>query len=121
MSVFKNTFIFLTLLALHVELLLVFLNLAYFLYFINLFIVLYLLNKYLKNYSFFALALHVAVVLVVINLDIYNEYLFEFLLNFNLLGKYPHIDSEIMYYLSAVHLFIFINLKRLVEFLGYNS
>ena len=120
MNFIRNTLLFLILLALHVELLLVFSSSLYFLYFINLLFVLYLLNRYIKNYPLLTLALHVGLVLIIVNLDIYNEYIFEILLYFDFLGKFIHINSEVMYALSIVHLLVFINLKRLGDILGYN-
>ena len=121
MKFVKISLIFVLLLALHVELLLVFISSFYLFYFINLLLVSFFLYHYIKNYSLVALALHVAIVLLLINLDIYDEYIFEFLLHFNLLGKLNYINSEVMYLLSAVHLLVFINLKRLGELLGYNK
>jgi len=120
MNFIRNTLLFLILLALHVELLLVFSSSLYFLYFINMLFVLYLLNRYIKNYPLLTLALHVGLVLIIVNLDIYNEYIFEILLYFDFLGKFIHINSEVMYALSIVHLLVFINLKRLGDILGYN-
>ena len=120
MNYIRNTLIFLFLLALHVELLFIFSASLYLLYFINLVFVLYLLNRYIKDYPLITLALHVALILIIINLNIYDEYIFEVLLHFDLLGKIIYINSEVMYALSVVHLLVFINLKRLGDILGYN-
>ena len=121
MNYIRNTLIFLFLMALHVELLFIFSASLYLLYFINLVFVLYLLNRYIKDYPMITLALHVALILIIINLNIYDEYIFEVLLHFDILGKLTYINSEVMYALSIVHLLVFINLKRLGEILGYNK
>ena len=120
MNFIRNILIFILLLALHVELLLIFSSSLYLLYFINLVFVIYLLNRYIKNYPVRILALHVALVFIIINLDIYDKYIFELSLHFNLLGKIIYTNREVMYVLFVVHLLVFINLKRLGEFLGYN-
>jgi len=115
-----NTFIFIILLSLHVELLLIFMSSLYLLYFINLLFALYILNYYVQKYSIIILFLYVAIVLIFVNLNIYTEFVFEIFLSFNIVDKKIYIDNEVMYALSAIHLFVFINLKRLGEFLSYN-
>ena len=116
----KNTLIFMILTALHVELLWLFSSSFYLLYFVNILLILYFLHRYFDNYPLIYLALYIPLILVMINSDIYDEYLFEFLLNFNLFKRYIYVNSEVMYVLSIVHLLVFINLKRLGDILGYN-
>ncbi len=116
----KNTLIFMILIALHVELLWLFSSSFYLLYFVNILLVLYFLYRYLDNYPLIYLAIYIPLVVVMINSDIYDEYLFDFLLNFNFLKRYIYVNSGVVYTLSIVHLLVFINLKRLGEFLRYN-
>jgi hypothetical protein len=60
--------------------------------------------------------LHAAMVLAVINLEIYDELLFELYLWLNILDRVPHINSEIIYALTTVHILFLINLKRFENF-----
>ncbi|MCF6310416.1 MAG: hypothetical protein L3J19_08130 [Sulfurimonas sp.] len=103
-------------LLLHVELIFIFSINFYALYFLNLFIVMYILYRKFSDFSFMIFFLHIAIVLAVINLEIYNELLFELYLWLNILDKVPHINSEVIYALTAVHILLLINLKRFENF-----
>ncbi len=112
MKFINYTLVFILLLALHVELFLVFSMSYYFLYFVNLFIVLYILYKKYQVDNIYNFFLHVAIVFIIVNLDIYDELTFELFLYFNTLDKLIYVNSEIMYILSGVHIFVFLNLKK---------
>ena len=56
--------------------------------------------------------LHVGTVIYMINTLTYEDVIFEIELYFDLLGKHIHVDSEIMYILSMVHIVVLINLKK---------
>jgi len=51
-------------------------------------------------------------VLIIINLNIYDELTFELFLYFNVLDRLIYVNSEIMYVLSAIHILVFLNLKK---------
>ena len=112
MKFLYDSLIFIVLIVIHVELLLTFSSGYYLLYFLNLFIVSYILSrKYVLNNIYYFL-LHVAMVLIIINLNIYDELTFELFLYFNVLDRLIYVNSEIMYVLSAIHILVFLNLKK---------
>jgi len=112
MKFLYDSLIFIVLIVIHVELLLTFSSGYYLLYFLNLFIVSYILSrKYVLNNIYYFL-LHVAMVLTIINLNIYDELTFELFLYFNVLDRLVYVNSETMYVLSAIHILVFLNLKK---------
>lgn len=76
----------------------------------------YLLHRKFSDFSFMIFFLHVAMFLAVINLEIYDELLFELYLWLDILDKVPHVNSEVIYALTAVHILLLINLKRFENF-----
>ncbi|MDD2449233.1 MAG: hypothetical protein PHS42_07330 [Sulfurimonas sp.] len=108
----QNFICFLILIVLHLSLLHLFVLGFYALYFVLLFFISYGIYKYFKNISYGVLFSLLVVVLIFINTQIYEELLFEIYLHFNVTHLRIFVDSEVLYALLALHLIVFINLKK---------
>jgi hypothetical protein len=108
----QNFLYFFILVVLHLALTHLFALGYYAIYFILLFFISYGLYRYLKNISYVILFLFLVMGLLFINTQIYEEMLFEIYLHFNATHLRIFVDSEVLYALLALHLIVFINLKK---------
>ena len=108
----QNFLYFFILVVLHLALTHLFVLGYYAIYFILLFFISYGLYRYLKNISYIILFLFLVMGLLFINTQIYEEMLFEIYLHFNATHLRIFVDSEVLYALLALHLIVFINLKK---------
>jgi len=116
MKLLHNSMFFIGALFLHFGLLCLFASAFYFIYFLSLFISLYLLRRYYSYFSSVVFFIFFVLILSLINLDIYDEYIFEVFLWFDIVNKTIYINSEVMYILIILHLLLLINLKRFENF-----
>ena len=88
----------------------------YTIYFIVLVSSAYLLHRYYFYFSYIVFFLLFFLAVILINLNIYDEYLFELYLYFDVVDKNIYINKQVMYALIALHLIVLINLKKFENF-----
>ena len=116
MKLVQNFLFFVSALILHLGLLHLFVLSFYTLYFVGLFASSYLLHGYNRYFSYIVFSIFLILILGLINLDIYDEYIFEVFLWFDVLDWNVEINSEVMYILMALHLLLLLNLKKFENF-----
>jgi hypothetical protein len=116
MKLRQNVLYFILALFLHLVLLYLFVLGLYFIYFLALFSVAFLLYKYYTFFSYKVFLPLLFFIIILVNLNIYDEYLFELYLYFDAVDKNLHIQREVMYGLTTLHLLFLTNLKKFDNF-----
>ncbi len=80
----------------------------YIFYFLVLSISLYLFKEYCHDFSYTIFFLLCALTLGIVNTNLYDEYLFEVTLYFDLLNRSVYMDGEVSYILLIIHISLLI-------------
>lgn len=116
MKILNSTLFFIYALVLHVGLIFVFFFEFYIFYFLCLFFVIFFLHYKISDLSPLLFLFYTFLIFLLTSLNAYDEVMFEIIIFLDILGKFPYMNSEVMYALSLVHLLLLLNLKKFENF-----